>query len=481
MKLKKLMLATAIFTSLTGIYGCSEGDDSKVIINDGTGTTGTAAPVDTGTVSVSMNCPDWASAKNQDNDGNDVCALPSNILEDRTLSSDVVWFMDGRVTVGNGNSQMSVLEGTLENGNAVINATLTIEAGTQVKAAKGTFANLLITRGSKIEATGTATDPIVFSSDDEGEDGSGEWGGLILHGYGLHNNANDTTCAGGTCQNVDAEGESGFAGGSTGDDSSGTLMYVVVTEGGYEFAPGNEINGVSLVAVGSGTTIDFLQVNSNSNDGVEFYGGSVNAKHLVLTGNLDDSVDWDEGFQGNLQYVLVKQSNATDGNAIEADTEGSLDFLSKPFIANATFIGDGAKDTLLVFKKTSGGFLSHSVLTSVAVSDGGTGTITTCVDSSASAYDLMALVFDTASVIADCPTSGDINLVPAAIDVALDSNYASQAPEASVAALDIATFNGANAESVADPAFFDATTYAGAVNPDGSDLWYQGWIVEGSL
>ncbi len=356
--------------------------------------------------------------------------------------------------------------------------TLAIQPGTEVKGATGTFANLIITRGSKIDANGEESNPIIFSSDDAGYDGTGEWGGLILHGYGLHNNADDT-CSGGPCQNVDAEGESGFAGGSTADDDSGRLRYVIVTEGGYEFAPGNEINGISFVAVGSGTTVENIQVNSNADDGVEFYGGNVDAKYLLLTGNLDDSVDWDEAYQGDIQYVMVIQSDSTEGNAIEADTEGSATPLSKPTIANATFVGAGEQDTLLVFKESSGGFLHHSVLTATA-SDPST---ITCEDTSEATTTSNALVFT--NTVGDCTPDGTGNGNPsitAVGDVQLDSNYAAQNSSATgVGALDIAGFNSGNAESVADPAFFDATEYAGAVDPSASAPWWSVWALESSV
>jgi len=141
------------------------------------------------------------------------------------------------------------------------NATMpsTIEAGVKVFGKTGTFANLFITRGSKLMAMGTKSAPIVFSSDDDGLDGSGEWGGLIMHGYAPHNE-----CAvGGSYCDIDSEGESGFAGGYDPDDSSGVLRYVVVAEGGYEFSTGNEINGISLVSVGRGTEMDYIQVHGN--------------------------------------------------------------------------------------------------------------------------------------------------------------------------------------------------------------------------
>ena len=489
MRLRYFIRVMVAAVALGGIYGCSEGDEATINIDAPTTTNTTnnttETPDDSGgggsTSTVSENCPDWAGAKRKDDDGNDVCALPATITESRLLTSDIVWLMEDRVTVGNGNREMSATKGVLADGSEVVSATLTIEAGTHIKASSGTFANLVITRGSRIQAEGTAGAPIVFSSDDDNFTGSGEWGGLIIHGYGEHNQCPAEAC------NIDAEGESGFAAGYSADDNSGTLRYVIVTEGGYEFAPGNEINGISLVGVGSGTTMEYIQVNDNSDDGIEFYGGAVDVKHIVLTNNLDDSVDWDEGFTGNLQYVLVKQSPSTGGNAIEADTEGAAMPLSKPTIANATFVADGDETEALVFKKASGGFLHNSVITAA---DGYT-ILEDCVDVSAATDNANALVFN--NVIADCADEGTGNFYAGgavkgmesnvfAVEAELDGNYASQAAEAMLSApIDWADYNSMNSESTADPAYLDATDYLGAVKPDGSDLWYQGWIIEGSL
>lgn len=471
MKIKGLSLALMLTVAGGVLVGCSDGDEAVINI---TSTGGGSGP-STNPTSI---CPSWTLARPQDDDGNDVCQLPAQISEDRTLTSDKVWYMASRVTVGNGNEEMSVIEGTLADTTPVLDVTLTIDPGTEIKGRTGSFANLVITRGSSIEALGTGALPIVFSSDDEGYDGTGEWGGLVIHGYAPHNECLMANMGALAC-NVDAEGESGFAGGYTPDDDSGTLRYVIVTEGGFEFDIGDEINGVSLVGVGNQTEIDYVQVNSNADDGFEFYGGTVNASHLVLTGNLDDTVDWDEGWQGNLQYVLVVQSVDTTGNVIEADTEGTLDFLSKPTIANATFIGNGSKTTGAVFKETSGGFLHHSVI----AFDAGLAGPTTCVDSSAAAPSGTQLVFT--NVVGACDNSGDLVLIPAPIaDAQIDATYASQAAEAQTAAvgtLDIAAINATYAESVADPAFFDATDYAGAVDPAGGDDWYAGWTLPDTL
>lgn len=476
MKLKKLAIATAMLGSVGGLYGCSEGDSATINIDAPTEIVN--PPVDgggDGSGSAST-CPDWSSARPKDADGNDVCQLPSTVLADRTLTSDKVWYMESRVTVGNGNQEMSIDEGTLASGDPVTNVTMTIEAGTQIKGQTGSFANLIITRGSMLMAEGTADAPIVFSSDDAGFDGAGEWGGLIMHGYAPHNECL-TADQGAVACNVDSEGESGFGGGYSPDDSSGVLRYVIVTEGGFEFATGNEINGISLIGVGSGTEMEYIQVNGNADDGIEFYGGSVSVRYMVLTGNQDDSVDWDEGWSGNLQFLLVDQGPDATGNVIEADTEGTLDFLSLPTIANATFIGGGSNATGAVFKATSGGFVHHSVFTY----DDAFTAETTCVDASRAAQVGTELVYT--NVVVDCDVGGDVVLLPALVsDVALDANYASQAPEAAaVGVLDIDNINATYSASLADPAFFEATDYAGAVDPSASSAWFEGWTVSGSL
>ena len=134
------------------------------------------------------------------------------------------------------------------------------------------------------------------------------------------------------------------------------------------------------MGVGSGTEMDYIQVHGNSDDGIEFYGGNVNVKHGVFTNNNDDSVDWDEGYQGNLQYIIVKQG-ASKGEAFEMDTEGSSDgFLSKPTLANVTIINDKVADRAkysLNFKKRSGGFFHNTVVT---VADSSQTAVDTCIN-----------------------------------------------------------------------------------------------------
>ena len=143
------------------------------------------------------------------------------------------------------------------------------------------------------------------------------------------------------------------------DDSSGVLNYVVVAEGGYEFSTGNEINGISLVGVGSGTEMDYIQVHGNSDDGIEFYGGNVNVKHGVFTNNNDDSVDWDEGYQGNLQYIIVKQG-ASKGDPLRWTPRAPpWSCRSRPWRTSRSSM---TRLLIDLQKKRSGGFFHNTVV-----------------------------------------------------------------------------------------------------------------------
>jgi hypothetical protein len=490
MRSNKLVLVAAAVASALGLSACSDGDRSSLTIEGDTINevpSGGTPPPGNGV----STCPSFATARPQTSTGTNVCQLPSTISTSTILTADTIWYLADRVTVGNGNGEMSATPGTLLNGLAVQNVTLTIEAGTQIKAQVGTFANIIITRGSKIMAEGTADAPIVFSSEDDNYDGTGEWGGLILHGYAQHNNMTCNTVPTDGC-NVDSEGESGFAGGTNNADSSGVLKYVVVAEGGYEFAPGNEINGISFVGVGSGTVVDYIQVHNGSDDGIEMYGGTVNMKHLVLTNNLDDTIDWDEGYQGNIQYVIVRQGTTADGNVVEADTDGNTGstMRSKPTLANFTFLANSADNTALNLKARTGGFFHNGIITLLPGS-----AVTSCLEvtgSTTQANRNLSLVLD--NVIVNCGTFGDDTLSQAtvfAVDPALAANYTTAVTQARLGAnYDFNAFktahNGQPAvtpehQSVADATFLEANDYLGAVDPDGSNLWYQGWIVEGSL
>jgi len=268
-----------------------------------------------------------------------VCEVAGTFTADATLSNDVVWSLKGRVNVGNGNGAQTA-------NTTFDSAVLTVEAGTVFMNKAGS--SLVVTRGSQINAVGTAAQPIVMSgiatTDNFAADE--EWGGLVLQGYAYHNKCGDFKTE--TVCNIPGEGASGFFGGFDNYDSSGTLKYVIVTEAGLELDSGDELNGIGFMGVGYGTTIDYIQIHGNKDDGVEFFGGAVDAKHLVLTGNKDDDIDWDEGYVGNIQYALVikyqNQEKANSNHVFELDTKGdnveSAYQESNPTVANVTAIVD---------------------------------------------------------------------------------------------------------------------------------------------
>ncbi|WP_221799118.1 hypothetical protein [Oceanobacter mangrovi] len=302
-------------------------------------------------ITAATECPSLASGNVFDTgetvtlDGQDFikCRLSGSIDEDTELTNDVIWNLAGQVYVGDGNKKLTSSDNTVDN------ATLTIPAGTIFMSDSG--ASLTVTRGSSINAVGTADQPIIFSGDatetfagSEDFGGDGEWGGLVLQGYAYNNKCGDSS-ENDYC-NLVGEGDAGYFGGYDNSDSTGTLKYVIVTEAGAQTgADGDELNGISFQSVGYGTTLDYIQINNNYDDGVEFFGGAPDVTHLVITGAKDDSIDWDEGFVGNIQYALIVQtwsqsSDATSNEVFELDTRGddyeSAYLESNPTVANVT-------------------------------------------------------------------------------------------------------------------------------------------------
>ena len=229
------------------------------------------------------------------------------------------------------------------------NATLTIEPGTVIlgdHTAVG--ACLLIAKGSKLIANGTASQPIVFTSDNApGSRNKGDWGGVILLGKGAYNLNNGVANVEGLAASADTQ----YGGGLTPDnaDNSGSLKYVRIEFPGYVYALNTEINGLTFGAVGSGTTIDYVQVSHSNDDSFEWFGGAVNCKHLIAYRGLDDDFDTDNGYSGNCQFGLgVRDPQVSDAPAVstsegfESDNNASSTSVT-PYTAaiftNFTMIG----------------------------------------------------------------------------------------------------------------------------------------------
>ncbi len=279
-----------------------------------------------------------------------ICVISGDDLDGNiNLTNDHVYVLDGTVQVGNGDEEEAHENGTL----TVDNFTLTIEQGTQVFGASDTDPSLVITRGSQIDAQGTAAEPIIFGAvafdpganpviTDDPTDlgGRGDWGSLVISGYGVINNpdSNDQT----TTEAV-PDGVTRWFGGTDNNDSSGTVRHVVLAETGEAFRPDEEVQGLTIEGAGSGTTIEYVQVTNSDDDGIEWFGGAASARYLVLQGVTDDSLDIDLGYQGTIRNALVIQGDAHGDRGIESDNNGS-DFgatpKTSPVMANLTILGN---------------------------------------------------------------------------------------------------------------------------------------------
>ncbi len=194
------------------------------------------------------------------------------------------------------------------------NVTLTIQPGTVIKGESGSA--LVITKGAKINATGTASLPIVFTSSKAAKSrAAADWGGVVVlgkAGFNLNSGINNI-------EGIFATTNTQYGGGSTPNDAdnSGTLKYVRIEYAGFVFSPNNELNGLTFGAVGNGTTVDYVQVSYSGDDSFEWFGGSVNCKHLVAYKGLDDDFDTDNGYKGFVQFALgVRDPNIADNPAV---------------------------------------------------------------------------------------------------------------------------------------------------------------------
>ena len=231
--------------------------------------------------------------------------------------------------------------------------TLTIDPGTVIRAEDGQLEELsclVISQGAKINAVGTSTNPIIFtskydtdlaSSTDVGPLETGLWGGVLLCGKATTNNANTVQ----TMEGMPTTWTFTNYGGSDDHDDSGVLKYVSIRHTGIVFAPNKELQGLTLCAVGDGTEIDYVESYASLDDGVELFGGTVNLKHFVVAFCQDDCFDTDEGCRSKFQFCFAIQSDVT-GNDCLTETDGGVapeDALpwAKPQMYNCTFLGTG--------------------------------------------------------------------------------------------------------------------------------------------
>ena len=280
-----------------------------------------------------------------DEDENEEKSPEYNWTTDGGLNACDNLLFEGNV-IGNGDQEF-VFTGkqTLKKGTYLLKgwvyiadgATLTIEPGTVIKGDKETKAALIVERGGQLYAQGTAKNPIVFTSEAEaGNRKPGDWGGVILCGK-AQNNQTEMQIEGGPRTKH---------GGNDNADCSGALQYVRIEFAGYPFAADKEINGLTLGSVGSGTTIDHIQVSYCNDDSYEWFGGTVNCRYLVAYHGWDDEFDTDNGFSGKVQFALSvrdpKLADTSRSNGFESDNcaDGSqVSPYTTAVFSNVTFIG----------------------------------------------------------------------------------------------------------------------------------------------
>jgi hypothetical protein len=418
-----------------------------------------------------------------------VCTLPTRVTASTTLERipGLLYALNGRVDVG------------LDRGAAPTNdaaVVLTIRPGVVVFAQTGT-SWLVVNRGNRIQAVGTATQPIVFTSRDNvlglnTDESQGQWGGVVLLGRAPITDC--TVAPAATPGTVDCERQTegavdpAYFGGATPADNSGTIDYVQIRYSGYVLSGNNELQSLTLGGVGSGTKIDHFQSHNSSDDGFENFGGRAHMRHVVITGADDDNIDLDTGYQGTIQYVIAvqKTSGAAD-SMIELDSANALEDQTPRThmkLANFTFVHRNTasgNNAAMLFRGKSDSTLVNGVVTSpmACLRLHGTNILT----ADAATQKLGPPVFQ--SVVMQCAAtpfvgSGPTGQVVTAQQVADVFNAGSNNSSTLTPTLTNTYVNGANeaAAVAADPkaldAAFDTTTYVGAVR-DANDTWYAGW------
>lgn len=371
------------------------------------------------------------------------------------------------------------------------NATLTIEPGTIVQ---GNASSLVITRGAKIIADGTQTQPIIFTSyQPSGSRATSDWGGILILGKAPINDAAGERLAEG---GIDAT--KGLYGGTDSEDSSGVFRYCRIEFAGVAYQPNSETNGLTLGGVGSKTVIDYVQVSHGGDDSFEFFGGTVNAKHLISFRGIDDEFDTDYGYSGKLQFcVSLRDSNLADisgSNGFESDNDASGTTntpLTHAVISNFTIIGPSKNASTSIntnYKRAA--HLRRATTTSVYNSVLTGFPVGLKIENQYTADNVTSGKLEWKNnVLAGCPqdldssslsfsmrswyTANSNTTLTNSTDIMLEDPYTYDNPDfqpkSSSPLLSGASFSSSNLND----SFFEAVSYVGAF--DGTNDWTEGW------
>ena len=481
----------------------SPGTGGNVIINNPTPAP-TAAPTPTPTsalVTPAAGCPTISDPQGLTDEGTisgptgtyRVCALPARINASSSLAQvdGLLYRMAGRVDVGtDGGPAADASDGVSDT-----NVVLTIAPGAIIYASGAAFLN--VNRGNRISAVGTSVAPIIFTSRDNilglnNANSSGQWGGVVLSGRAPVTDCIAPAATPGTvsCERqVEGAVAPALFGGATPADNSGRMSYVQIRYSGFVLSGAAELQSLTTGGTGSATVLDHIQSVNSSDDGVEFFGGLVNIKNLIVAGAEDDGLDSDTGVKLNAQFVLVAQRPGAGDTQIEADSSNGLEDQtprSNAVVANATFIQRNNGDSLIRYRGGHDYTLVNSLLIDLSPS-----AATAClrIDDDETIRAINAGLDDVGppvfhSVAFQCGvdakngSGGGATAVQAEAIVNAGTNnnlsytstltggYLAGANEAGYTKFDVTTLGS----------FFTATTYIGAVSP--TDNWTTGWTCD---
>lgn len=496
-KLRGIVYATAAAVLVTGCGAddiASPGTGGNITINNPAAPPPPPPPPPPPAgVSAATGCPTISDAQGLTDSGTisgptgtyRVCTLPARINTSSTLPEvpGLLYRLGGRVDVGTDQGAAST--------NTVV--TLTVAPGVTIFGGTG-VSWLNVNRGNKIEAVGTASRPIIFTSRDNilglnTDESSGQWGGVVLTGRAPITDCQAPSAAPGTtaCERqTEGAVDPALYGGANPADSSGRMRFVQIRYSGFVLSGNSELQALTTGGTGSGTVLEYIQSHNSSDDGMEFFGGRVNGKYFVITGAEDDSLDTDVGIKANFQFVIAAQRASAGDSILEVDSDNTADGnlpRQDTRISNFTFIQRATPSNLAAILLRGGTdyTLANGVLVAPNTSClriSRAQTASTTVD--ATIDELGAPVFR--SVAMQCgstPFLGASNVTNDQVRTIFGSgsNNNNSAFTPTFASLFI---NGANETAVTAfnatslGSYFIATNYIGAVK-DANDTWYAGW------